>query len=51
MLMDSSTASSLGANRAILVDEVSGGTMKLRPVTLVDPDAVQQMRLKLNHDL
>lgn len=51
MLMDSSTASSLGANRAILVDEVSGGAMKFRPVTLVDPDAVQQMRLKLSHEL
>lgn len=51
MLMDSSTASALGANRAILVDEVSGATMKFRPVALVDTDAVQRVSMHLNPDL
>lgn len=32
MLMDSSAASSLGANRAILADDVTGTGVKLRPV-------------------
>jgi len=50
MLMDSSTASNLGANRAILVDEVSGGTMKFRPVALADPDTVCQVSKNLITD-
>lgn len=32
MLMDSSGASSLGANRAILTDDVAGTSVKLRPI-------------------
>ena len=32
MLMDSSSASSLGANRAILADDVAGTGVKLRPI-------------------
>ncbi len=34
MLMDKSTASTLGENRALLVDDVSGESVKFRPVQL-----------------
>jgi DNA segregation ATPase FtsK/SpoIIIE, S-DNA-T family len=43
MLLDSSAASALGANRAILANEVSGETMKFRPVSLVESDVVERV--------
>jgi hypothetical protein len=41
MLMDSSAASSLGANRAIMADEVSGLIQKFRPFDVPSEDAVR----------
>jgi len=41
-LIDSSVASTLGANRAILADDVEGTHQKFRPINLPDADTVRR---------
>lgn len=41
-LVDSSAASNLGANRALLADDESGTVVKFRPIDLPDPDTARR---------